>query len=158
MSDYRSKPRLELHSVCSNIELNNITQQLLVCEKIYLTLSKAKQIFNSLMGIYLHDSNTGFWVSIHDGINNGSSSPPSRQKTAMHIQDTSEIAQIIQQALTAKILNTFWCSYVICLHYLDCVLIHIQPQTLLNLDGHCHSSGKLKVYVPIVKWQKTLSL
>lgn len=74
------------------------------------------------MGIYLHNSNTSFWISIHDGVNNGSSSPPSRQKTAMNIQDTSGIVQLVKQALKTKILNNSYTSYFsdfICLHDLD---------------------------------------
>lgn len=74
------------------------------------------------MGIYLHDSNTSFWISIHDGVNNGSSSPPSRQKTAMNIQDTSGIVQLVKQALKTKILNISYTAYFsdfICLRDLD---------------------------------------
>lgn len=74
------------------------------------------------MGIYLHDSNTSFWISIHDGVNNGSSSPPSRQKTAMNIQDTSGIVQLVKQALKTKIFNISYMPYFsdfICLHDLD---------------------------------------
>lgn len=74
------------------------------------------------MGIYLHDSNTSFWISIHDGVNNGSSSPPSRQKTAMNIQDTSRIVQLVKQALKTEIFNISYMSYFsdfICLHGLD---------------------------------------
>lgn len=68
------------------------------------------------MGIYLHDSNTSFWISIHDGVNNGSSSPPSRQKTAMNIQDTSGIVQLVKQALKTKIFNISYTSYLVILY------------------------------------------
>lgn len=74
------------------------------------------------MGIYLHDSNTSFWISVHDCVNNRSSSPPSRQKTAMNIQDTSGIVQLVKQALKTKILNIGYTSYFsdfICLREQD---------------------------------------